>query len=83
MHARSEARTRMSLSDGDIAALARAAADAIDPHLDVRIVPADPVDPYSRSVTAWTVIAGSRSSYVTADMSWRDALEQLSRDLAP
>jgi hypothetical protein len=73
----------VSLSDGDIAALAREAADATDPNLDVRIIPSDPVDPYRGGVPAWTVVAGGRSSYITADMSWRDALEQLSRDLAP
>lgn len=72
----------MPLSDGDIADLARAAVDRIDPDLDVRIEPADPVDPYRWETAAWIVRAGSASSYVVASMTWHEALDRLVRDLA-
>jgi hypothetical protein len=70
------------LSDTDIAALAREAVDRRDPNLDIRIAPADPVDPYRWGTAAWTVSAGGASSYVTADLSWADALAKLTADLA-
>ena len=71
----------MSLSDGDIAALAREAVDQRDPDLDISITPADPVDPYRWESGAWTVSAGGRTSYITASMTWREALEKLVADL--
>jgi hypothetical protein len=72
----------VSISDGDVAALARAAVDRIDPELEVRIEPADPVDPYRWESAAWTVYAGSASSYIVASMTEEQALEKLTRDLA-
>jgi hypothetical protein len=72
----------VSISDGDVAALARAAVDRIDPDLEVRIEPADPVDPYRWENAAWTVYAGSASSYIVASMTEEEALEKLTRDLA-
>ena len=72
----------MTISDGDIAALARAAVDHIDPDLDVRIEPADPVDPYRWETAAWTVYAGSACSYIVASMTKEQALEKLVQDLA-
>ena len=66
-----------------MAALARAAVDGIDPELEVRIEPADPVDPYRWETEAWTVYAGSASSYIVASMTEDEALETLTRDLAP
>jgi hypothetical protein len=72
----------VSLSDGDIADLARQAADRIDPDLEVRIEPADPVDPYRWETAAWTVHAGGRTSYLVASLSPAQALEKLVRDLA-
>jgi hypothetical protein len=72
----------VSISDGDIAALARAAVDHIDPDLDVRIEPADPVDPYRWETAAWTVYAGSARSYIVASMTKEQALEKLVQDLA-
>jgi hypothetical protein len=71
------------LSDGDVAALARAAVDRIDPDLDVRIEPADPVDPYRWETAAWIVRVGSASSYLVASMTQQEALDKLQRDLAP
>ena len=73
----------MTLSDGDVAALARQAVDQSDRDLDIRIVPADPVDPYRWGAAAWTVSAGGASSYITADMSPDEALAKLIADLAP
>jgi hypothetical protein len=69
----------VSLSDGDVAALARQAVDRRDPDLDVRIEPADPVDPYRWDTAAWTVSAGG--SYITASMSADEALAKLVADL--
>jgi hypothetical protein len=50
----------MTLSDADVADLARQAVDQRDLALEIRIVPADPVDPYRWGTPAWTVYAGSR-----------------------
>jgi hypothetical protein len=72
----------VTLSDGDVAELAREAVDWIDRDLDVRIDPADPVDPYRWGAAAWTVTAGAATSYITADMSADDALAKLIADLA-
>jgi hypothetical protein len=72
----------MTLTDGDIAALARQVVDTIDPDLDIRIEPADPVDPYRFGDTAaWTVSAGGASSYVTAALSEGEAVAKLRKDL--
>jgi hypothetical protein len=73
----------MSLNDGDIAALAREAVDRRDPDLEIRIEPADPVDPYRWETAAWTVHVGDSSSYIVASMTAQEALEKLVRDLAP
>ena len=72
----------MSLTDADIAALAREAVDRKDPRLDIRIDPAAPDDPYRFGPAAWTVHAGGARSYVTATMSWQEALDKLVADLA-
>ena len=72
----------MSLSDGDVAALAREAVDRKDRDLDVHIAPSGQNDPYRLGTAAWTVTAGDASSYVTADMTWNEALEKLIADLA-
>jgi hypothetical protein len=71
----------VALSDADVAALAREAVDRRDARLDVRIVPADPVDPYRWGTPAWTVSAGGATSYITADMSADAALARLVADL--
>ena len=73
----------MGLSDGDVAALARSVADRIDPELEVRVEPADPVDPYRWEKTAWVVHAGAASSYVVASMTEAEAIATLLRDLTP
>jgi hypothetical protein len=72
----------VSISDGDVAELARAAVDRIDPDLDIRIEPADPVDPYRWENAAWTVHAGSATSYIVASMTREEALAKLISDLA-
>jgi hypothetical protein len=72
----------MTLSDGDVAALARQVVDTIDPDLDISIEPADPVDPYRwGDHGAWTVSAGGSSSYLTATLSEDEALAKLRKDL--
>lgn len=73
----------MTLSDSDVADLAREAVDRRDVTLEVRIAPADPVDPYRWGTRAWTVTAGGASSYLTADMSRTEALGKLIADLVP
>ncbi len=71
----------MTLSDADVADLARQAVDRRSLYLDIRIVPADPVDPYLWGTSAWTVHAGGASSYITADMTADAALAKLIADL--
>jgi hypothetical protein len=74
----------MPITDGDIVALAREVVDRIDPELDIRIEPVDPVDPYRwEENRAWTVHAGSASSYIMASMTRSEALAKLARDLTP
>lgn len=72
----------MTLSDGDVAALARQVVDLRDPDLDIEIVPADPVDPYRLGPPAWTVSAGGATSYLTAEMTAEQALARLTADLS-
>jgi hypothetical protein len=71
----------MSLTDGDVAALARQAVDQSNPDAEVHIAPADPVDPYRWEARAWTVSAGGKSSYITSSMSVDEALAKLVTDL--
>jgi hypothetical protein len=73
----------VTLSDADVADLARQAVDRFDLDLNIRIVPADPVDPYRWGTPAWTVSAGGASSYITADMGAEAALAKLIADLDP
>lgn len=72
----------MSLHDGDIADLAREAVDQKDPQLEIRIDPLGQNDPYRFGPEAWTVTAGGRTSYITASMTWHQALDKLVADLA-
>lgn len=72
----------MSLHDADIAELAREAVDHKDPKLAIRIDPLGQNDPYRLGAEAWTVTAGGVTSYITASMTWRQALEKLIADLA-
>jgi hypothetical protein len=72
----------MSLRDSDIADLAREAVDRRDPSLEIRIDPGGQNDPYRFGAESWTVTAGGRSSYVSASMTWREALDKLIADLA-
>jgi hypothetical protein len=45
----------MSLTDGDVALLARQAVDLLDPDIEISIEPEDPVDPYRFGHQAWLV----------------------------
>ncbi|MDQ2748669.1 MAG: hypothetical protein M3Y44_03935 [Actinomycetota bacterium] len=72
----------MSLHDSDIADLAREAVDQKDPQLEIRIDPLGQNDPYRLGTEAWTVTAGGRTSYITASMTWHQALDKLVADLA-
>ncbi|MDT4906679.1 MAG: hypothetical protein QOH52_4695 [Pseudonocardiales bacterium] len=45
----------MTLSDGDVALLARQAVDLFAPDIEIDIVPEDPVDPYRWGAQAWLV----------------------------
>jgi hypothetical protein len=71
----------MTLTDHDVAELARAVVDRRHPEQDITIAPADPVDPYRREVSAWTIEVGGRRSYITSTMSEREARERLAVDL--
>ena len=71
----------MTLSDADVAALAREAVDLRNPDLNINIVPADPVDPYRWGTQAWTVSAGGATSYITASMTSDEAVAKLVADL--
>jgi hypothetical protein len=71
----------VTLSDADVAALARQAVDRRSVDLNIKIAPADPVDPYRWGTAAWTVSAGGATSYITADMSAEAALAKLITDL--
>ncbi|PZS36583.1 MAG: hypothetical protein DLM58_01490 [Pseudonocardiales bacterium] len=72
----------MSLHDADIADLAREAVDQKDPQLEIRIHPLGQNDPYRLGAEAWTVSAGGSTSYITASMTWRQALDKLIAELA-
>jgi hypothetical protein len=77
----------MTLSDGEIAALAREAVDRIDPAVDIAIEPADPVDPYHRDSRAWLVwplLDGHRSFgvYLDSGMTPDQARERLRAEMS-
>jgi hypothetical protein len=72
----------MSLHDSDVAELAREAVDHKNPALEIHIDPLGQNDPYRLGAEAWTVTAGGRTSYITAAMTWREALDKLTADLA-
>jgi hypothetical protein len=71
----------VSLHDGDIADLARETVDQKDPRLEIRIDPLGQNDPYRLGAEAWTVSAAGRTSYLTASMTRREALDKLVADL--
>jgi hypothetical protein len=72
----------MSLHDADVAELAREAVDHKDPKLDIQIDPLGQNDPYRLGAETWTVRAGGATSYITASMTWHEALDKLIADLA-
>ena len=72
----------MSLTDGDVALLARQAVDLLDPDVDVRIEPAPLTDPYRLAPAAWTVrpLLDVRPTFgiaITAGMTRAGALARL------
>lgn len=71
----------MSLTDGDVALLARRLVDEVDASLHIEIEPADSLDPYRFGAAAWTVSAGGTSSYLTATMSEEEATAALLKNL--
>ena len=71
----------MTLSDGDVAELAREAVDQKDVELEIHIDPTGQDDPYRLGTGAWTVTAGGRTSYVRASMTRHEALDRLIADL--
>jgi hypothetical protein len=73
----------MTLSDADVAELARQAVDLRDPELDITIAPGDPVDPYRWGAESWTVSAGAATTYISATMTVQEALAKLIADLGP
>lgn len=66
----------------DVADLAREAVDQKDTQLEIRIDPLGQDDPYRLGTEAWIVTAGGRTSYITASMTWHQALDKLIADLA-
>ena len=61
--------------------MAREAVDLKDPRLGIEIEPVGQYDPYRMGVEAWTVYAGGCRSFVTASMTWQQALQTLIADL--
>lgn len=77
----------MSLSDQDVAALARQAVDRVDPAIEIRIEPAQVNDPYRFGPHAWLVyplIHGRRSFsvYLVSTDSSAEALTKLRDGIA-
>jgi hypothetical protein len=77
----------MSLTDGDVAALARQAVDLLDPEIAIDLEPADSADPYRWGRHAWLVwplIDGTRSFgiYLSSVDTPVDALRRLLDQLA-
>jgi hypothetical protein len=74
---------RVSLTDGDVAALARQAVDLLDPEIDITIAPQDRADPYRWGQHAWVVSLGELGAfYVEADWTPAQALSRLLDALA-
>jgi hypothetical protein len=76
----------VTLTDGDVAALARQAVDAVDPTIDISIEPADPVDPYRWNTQAWLVwplLDGHRSFsvYLDSGLTPDEALDRLAAEI--
>jgi hypothetical protein len=81
----------MTLTDGDVATLARQAVDLLDPQIPVDVEPADSADPYRWGRDAWLVwplVDGARTFgiYLYSGQSSVDALghlvDQLSNDVS-
>ena len=74
---------RVSLTDGDVAALARQAVDLLDPEIDITITPQDRADPYRWGQHAWVISLGDGGAfYVEADWTPTKALSRLLDALA-
>jgi hypothetical protein len=74
---------RVSLTDGDVAAVARQAVDLLDPEIDITITPQDRADPYRWGGHAWVVSVGELGEfYVEAGWTPTEALFRLLGALA-
>jgi hypothetical protein len=63
----------MSLSDGDVAVLASQAVGLLDADVRTVIEPSDPIDPYRRRSSAWTVwpmLDKHRTLIIRVQASW-------------
>jgi hypothetical protein len=67
----------MTLTAGDVAALARQAVDLFDPDLEIRIDPEDPVDPYRFGAHSWLIRTAAVDVYVTAADSYAETLARI------
>jgi hypothetical protein len=67
----------VTLTDGDVVALARQAVDLFDPELAINIDPADPVDPYRWGKNSWRIVAGAIAVDVGGSDSPAETLARL------
>jgi hypothetical protein len=67
----------VTLTDGDVAVLARQAVDLFDPEIAINIDPADPVDPYRFGTNSWRVVAGWVSVHVSSADRAADVVAQI------
>jgi hypothetical protein len=78
----------VTLTDGDVAALARQAVDLLDPGVDIAIEPGDRADPYrwaaGRSWVVWLLVDGHRvyDISLTAGRTPAEALGRLLDDMS-
>jgi hypothetical protein len=84
IRAREWSNGRVTLSDGDVAALARQAADLFEPELTVRVAPAANDDPYRWGAHGWTVTVDAEQPvqvWVPADASPDWVVEEITTRL--
>jgi hypothetical protein len=67
----------VTLTDGDVAVLARQAVDLFDPEIAINIEPADPVDPYRFGANSWRVVAGPATVHVSSADSAAEVVAQI------
>jgi hypothetical protein len=67
----------VTLTDGDVAALARQAVDLLDPDIEIRIDPKDPVDPYRFGAQSWLIHTFGVDVYASAADSYAETLARI------